>query len=160
MRLILLLLFLGFIFISPYYPKEPAKSQVPEPIQQHKVFDFYKLKREIKNIVEDSSKQFHYTKFHSQIDAILLKTIVSDKLGELKKQIPFNYDVIYMKPNHEGQIVPDLVLTVATSYKDPFGEVVWGFNIVFYDYKIEFYVSNKIPILPGEAYNYLTLYRA
>lgn len=121
---------------------------------------FYQLKNGVKSIIESEAKHHGDATFSVEEEAMVLKLNIERELQNLSKKTPFKFDVFYQKPPKEGQIVPELVLTTVAKYEDEKGEIVWGFNVVFYDYKIEFYSINQLPVTPGNSYNYLTLYKA
>lgn len=145
----LISLFLMFVLATPLGAEE-----------DHDWSKFYQLKTEVKNIVTNVSSLHGNSEFSIEEEAAALKLDVEEKLRELKEKTPFSFDVFYEKPPQTGQIVPELVLTVAAKYEDELGKVIWGFFAAFYNYKIEFFSGHGFPPKPGDYYNYLTLYKA
>lgn len=123
---------------------------------------FRELKDRIKEIIVEVSKTNGKTKYKTdeEIKSVLVQ--YSAHLENLKREIPFDYNILSSVNTEQKQNEPKFILTITIDYKDELSQIKWGFNTIFYDTRIEFYsvVDDGQEKTFDQLYNYLTLYEA
>jgi len=124
---------------------------------------FYQLKNEVKEIIVDVSKNNSKKNYKTEQDVGSVVVQYVARLQELKKKYPMDFNIVTTHREDPKEHEPKLFLTIVVSYKDELSQIVWGFNTLFFDSRIEFYSSTddgKTKKTFHDLYNYLTLYEA
>ena len=122
----------------------------------------HQLKNKVKDVIVDISKTTGKVKpkTEEEIKPIIMR--YASGLENVKKDIPFEYNIVTSINKNQSKSEPNLVLTISVDYKDELSAITWGFNTIFFDSRIEFYsvVDDGKQKTFEDLYNYLTLYEA
>jgi hypothetical protein len=123
---------------------------------------FYQLKNEVKKAIETVSITNADSPYNTDESVKPLMVQFAAHFEDLKRRYPVDFNIIGSRPTEKQQGRPKLVVTVVAKYKDQLGEITWGFNIFFFDERVEFYssVDDGKEKSFEDLYNYLTIYKA
>lgn len=130
--------------------------------EKHDWSNLHKLKNDMETVIEKVTSIYGDLRFNKEEDAKEVRVRLITDLLELQEKTPYKFDVMYSKPpnEHGNSGIPQMVMTIMTKYEDPRGDIIFGWNVAFFGYKIEYYFINKFPSKPEDFQKYLTLYSA